>query len=266
MKKLKDNKAVGGDEIPNEAWKYGGERMEEWIREMCNRVWRGEEWPEEWKEGIVVPIVKKGEGRVVGEYRGVTLMNTLYKIYASVLAGRLRKEVEEKGLIPQNQTGFRKGLGVIDNIYVMNYVINRQLGRKGGKLVALFVDLKAAFDTVDRRELIRAMRERRVRKGLVERCEEVMEETISRKDGGQEKHIKERIKIGMTVMGQVWGIGKRRFEREWGKRIWLYDSLVWTVIGSFNAQDQRSLAECSVQYYMSMVCTRLDKLLWENSD
>lgn len=50
------------------------------------------------------------------DYRGVTLL-PLYKVYA-VLAERLKEEVEEKGLILQNQTGFKKGLGTIDNICV----------------------------------------------------------------------------------------------------------------------------------------------------
>lgn len=47
----------------------------------------------------------------------------------------------------------------IDNIYVINYLVNRQLVKKKS-LVALFVDLKAAFDSVDKRVLVEAMRER----------------------------------------------------------------------------------------------------------
>lgn len=58
--------------------------------------------------------------------------------------------MEEKGFIPQNQTGFKKGLGTLDNIFVLNYLFNKQMNRKGEKLVALFVDLRAAFDFVDR--------------------------------------------------------------------------------------------------------------------
>lgn len=50
-------------------------------------------------------------------------------------------------------------MGTIDNIYVLNYCINRQLGRKGRELVAMSIDLKAAFDLVDRGVLIGAMRE-----------------------------------------------------------------------------------------------------------
>jgi len=75
-------------------------------------------------------------------------MTTMYKIYVMMLTHRLRIECEEKKVIPQNQTGFRKGIGTMDNIYVINYLINRQLKKKK-KTVALFVDLKTAFDSVD---------------------------------------------------------------------------------------------------------------------
>jgi len=92
------------------------------IGRICNRNWRGDGWPDEWKEGMVIPIMKKGRGDVVKNYRWITIMPTLYKIYAVVLE-RLREEVEEKGLVPQNQTGFRRGMGAIDNIYVLTYLI-----------------------------------------------------------------------------------------------------------------------------------------------
>lgn len=64
MRKVKDKKAMGRDGIPNEVWKYGGEEVREWGWKLCNRVWRGEGRPEEWKEGVIVPVVKKGKGRV----------------------------------------------------------------------------------------------------------------------------------------------------------------------------------------------------------
>jgi len=94
-------------------WKHGGEKVEAWAWEFCNRIWRGEGWPGEWKEGIIVPIVKKGRGERVEEYRGVTLLVTLYKIYVMVLAERLNEEIEGKGIVPHNQMGFRRGMGII---------------------------------------------------------------------------------------------------------------------------------------------------------
>jgi len=362
---LKVGKAMGVDGIPNEVWKFGGEELEVWIREFCNRVWRGEGWPEMWKEGIIIPLVKKGEGEKVEDYRGITLMTSAYKIYVTILAGRIRAEVEEKGIMPANQTGFRKGMGTMDNIFTLNYLINKQLAKRKGMLVALFVDLKAAFDSVDRGVLIEAMRERGIREGLVKRVEEVMRETRNRvrvgremgssfwtergvrqgcplspllfnlvladleekmrrvrwggvklgeekvysllyaddmvlmaeeeegmrsvierlegyleekrlevnvrktkvmrfrkgggklrkrvwrwrgekleevkqytylgytvqRNGGQEAHIRERVRKAAAIMGRVWGIGKRRFGRDWGRRLWLFDRLVWTVMG-----------------------------------
>jgi len=45
IRKLKDRKAMGEDGVPNEAWKYGGEKTEKWAWEICRRVWRGEGWP-----------------------------------------------------------------------------------------------------------------------------------------------------------------------------------------------------------------------------
>lgn len=53
---------------------------------------------------------------------------------------------------------------------------------------------------------------------------------VFHRGGKQEEQMKDRIKRGMMIMRQVWGIGKRKFGGEWGKRIWLFDALVWTVL------------------------------------
>lgn len=102
----------------------------------------------------IVPIIKKGEGQEMKDYRGITIMPSMYKIYTAILAERVRKEVEAKNIIPDNQTGFRKGMGTIDQIYALNYLINRQLVKEKGKMTVLFIDLKAAFDSVNKERLI----------------------------------------------------------------------------------------------------------------
>ena len=186
VRKLKEGKAMGRDEIPNEAWKHRGERGLEIAWEICKRIWDGEGWPQGWREGIIVPLVKKGGGTKVQEYRGVTLMPTLYKIYATILVRRIEQEVEGKGMIPENQAGFRRGRGTVDHIYVLNYIIGKQVQMKKGKLVALFVDLRAAFGTLDRRTLWVAIEKRGVKEGLRERVREIYRETLSRvKVGGE---------------------------------------------------------------------------------
>lgn len=69
----------------------------------------------DWNEGTVVSIVKRGEGEKEGvkDYRGITLTQTAYRVYASVLAERLKKDVEGRELLPC-QAGFRKNRGAMD--------------------------------------------------------------------------------------------------------------------------------------------------------
>ncbi|XP_076243355.1 uncharacterized protein LOC143184778 [Calliopsis andreniformis] len=131
VKKLKDRKAVGKDGIENEVWKYRGRGVKTELRKFCNEVWRGEYWPEGWSMEEVVPILKKEDGKRVEDFRGVTLMDTAYKVYAEVLEGRLKKEIDERRIIPENQTRF---------------------SQQG--------DIKAAFDSVNRIKLWESMEER----------------------------------------------------------------------------------------------------------
>ncbi|XP_036145342.1 uncharacterized protein LOC118646472 [Monomorium pharaonis] len=49
-------------------------------------------------------------------------------------------------------------------------------------------------------------------------------------NGKQDGHVEERVKKGSAILGQIWGIGKRRFGRDWGRRLWLFDRLVWSVV------------------------------------
>lgn len=68
-------------------------------------------------------------------------------------------------------------MGTMDNIYTLNY-LGRQL--KSGKVVLLFVDLKAAFDSVDRRVLVKMMRRKVIAERLIDRVEKVLMKTRSR--------------------------------------------------------------------------------------
>lgn len=61
--------------MEGENLKYGGEKVREEIWKILNKVWKGEGWLKEWKTGLIVPLIKKGEGRKIEEYRGITLMS-----------------------------------------------------------------------------------------------------------------------------------------------------------------------------------------------
>lgn len=101
---------------------------------LVNNIWKKGGVPEDWNKGIINPIYKRGEKDKVKNYRDITLMNTAYKIYASILNEKLIKEVDSK--LQKTQFGFRAKRGVI--VYVLNYVLNKELNKKGGKIFAFF--------------------------------------------------------------------------------------------------------------------------------
>lgn len=116
-------------------------------------------------------LVLKKEGGRVEDYRGVTLTQTAYKVYTSVLAERLKAGSGRERDTASESNGLQKADRAINQIYVLNFMINRKVMEKKGKMVVLFVDIKAAFDSVDRDILLDSMRSRGVREGLVVRCE-----------------------------------------------------------------------------------------------
>lgn len=176
IRKLKKGKATGEDGIPNEAWIFIQARKEQEVCELLKKVWKGEGIPEDWKIGIISPLYKKGDKDKAENYRGITLLNTAYKLYAMEQNERMKEEIKEKGILPDTQAEFRKGRGTIDNIFILRHAAEKELSRKGGKLFTFFVDLKAAFDKINRQVLWAAMEKRGIRKGLVERVKELCKE------------------------------------------------------------------------------------------
>jgi len=83
----------------------------------------------------------------------------------------LRGEIKGKGSLPETQAGFRKERGIMDNVMILQQVINKEISKKRGKVYRFFVDLKAAFDKVDRKILWKAMEEE------IERVKEIYEQT-----------------------------------------------------------------------------------------
>jgi hypothetical protein len=116
---------------------YGTERMVERMAELMNGVYRGQER-------------RKTEP-------GITLLKTEYKLYTSVLSERMKREIEEKGVVPHSQAGFRKGRGTIDNMYILDHLEKSELKKKERRMCA---DFRTAFDKVGTEKMFEYMRER----------------------------------------------------------------------------------------------------------
>ena len=96
---------------------------------------------------IILPIYKNGNKLQVENYRGITLLPSIMKIFFSILTKRVCEWAESKNIIPVEQFGFRSGHRTTDPIFVLNCLIQRALAQNS-ELYCCFLDLKKAFDSV----------------------------------------------------------------------------------------------------------------------
>ena len=117
---------------------------------LFNHVFVTGQHPSAWSGAIIVPIHKSGEKDNLDNYRGVSLLSILGKVFAHVLNKRLTMRADENGKIAEEQSGFRTGHATIDNMLVLCAIIQRYLLKKSGKVFVCFADFKKAFDTINR--------------------------------------------------------------------------------------------------------------------
>ena len=109
VQRLRNGKAAGVDGVIGELLKEGGNWMITSLWVLCKRMYTDAEVPEEWTRAIKVPVLKKGTGEKFQQYRGVTLLSVVSKVYGMVLEKRLRRWCEERGVLVDEQMGFREG-------------------------------------------------------------------------------------------------------------------------------------------------------------
>jgi hypothetical protein len=148
IKKLKRGKAVGVDSYMNEIFMYGGEKIEQATWLLCREIFHREVFPKTWAQGLIFPIFKGGtneERYDPNKYRGITLLSVLGKIYASVLNDRATAWIEEKGILVEEQAGFRKDRATVDQLFILTETIRNR--RPLGTYVC-FIDIQKAYDRV----------------------------------------------------------------------------------------------------------------------
>ena len=153
IKKLKNRKACGIDNIINEFLKNCPYEMIVIITKIFNIVLDTGLIPTEWCIGMIKPLFKKkGSTMDPDNYRGITLLSCLAKLFTSCLNSRLTNFLENKKELGEEQAGFREGYSTLDHIFVLHSLIDFYLD-KNKRIYCLFVDYKKAFDLVDRSSL-----------------------------------------------------------------------------------------------------------------
>ncbi|UYV78723.1 hypothetical protein LAZ67_16002554 [Cordylochernes scorpioides] len=145
---LKNNKASGPDDIPNEIIKVLPDSYMGLLEQFYNRALIMGHYPTIWTKSIIHPIFKSGDKDNPSNYRGIALISNFSKLFTTILRSRLNEWVERRNVIPENQAGFRRGRSCVDLIFTLTSLIQLSLRKKRGKLYVFFVDLRKAFDTV----------------------------------------------------------------------------------------------------------------------
>ena len=148
IKMLKNNKASGEDRIFNEYIKATYDCMLNLYTELFNMILDSGVIPTQWICGNIVPIYKnKGDSTDPQNYRPITLLSCLGKLFTAIINERLNKYSDSVQLILENQAGFRRGLSTTDNIFSLYSLIELfKLFKK--KLYCAFIDFEKAFDSV----------------------------------------------------------------------------------------------------------------------
>ena len=152
---LKKGKAPGIDMISAEEITAAGEEGVDALFSLCRKIWRQEEFPEDWKRSIILPIHKKKDKLQCDNYRGISLLCHSQKLMASVILQRIKARTEE--ILTEEQAGFRPGRSTIDQLFSLR-LLTQYYFEHGKDLYICFVDFQKAFDSVWRRGLWQVMR------------------------------------------------------------------------------------------------------------
>ena len=108
------NKASGGDGIPVELFHIFKDDAVKVLHSICQQIWKSQQWPQDWKRSVFIPISKKGNAKECSNYRTIALISHSSKVILKILQARLQQYVNRE--LPVVQAGFRKGRRTRDQI------------------------------------------------------------------------------------------------------------------------------------------------------
>lgn len=156
---MKNNRAPGQDEVETEAIKLGGPILIKKILELFNLCLQNQKIPISWNDSLTILLYKKGDKTSLENYRPISLLDHLYKLYTRILTNRLESKFELYQ--PREQAGFRARYGTNDHLQCLKTLIEKTI-EYNRPLVLTFVDFHKAFDTVELTAIIKALNECRI--------------------------------------------------------------------------------------------------------
>ena len=117
------NKASGNDGIPVELFQILNNDAVKVLHSICQPIWKTQQWPQDWKRSVFIPIPKKGNSKECLNYCTIALISHASKVMLKIIQARLEQYVNDE--LPDVQVGFRKGRGTRDQIANIPCIIEK---------------------------------------------------------------------------------------------------------------------------------------------
>ena len=142
------NKARGGDGITAELFQILKDDAVKVLHSICQQIWKTQQWPQDWKVSVFIPIPKKDNAKECSNYCTIAQFSHASKVMFKVLQARLQQYVNRE--LPDVQAGFRKGRGFRDQIANICWIIEKATEFQKN---ICFIDCTKAFNCVDHNKL-----------------------------------------------------------------------------------------------------------------
>ena len=129
------NKASGGDGTPVELFQILKDDALKVQHSIYQQIWKTQQWPENWKRPVFIPIPRKGNGKECSNYHTIALISHTGKVMLKILQARLQQYMNYE--LRDVQAGFRKGRGTRDQIANICWIIEKECSRKISTLALL---------------------------------------------------------------------------------------------------------------------------------
>ena len=117
------NKASGSVGILVELFQIVKDDAVKVLHSICQQIWKTQQWPQDWKRSVFIPIPKTGNAKECSNYRTIALISHASKVMLRILQARLQQYLNRE--LPDVQAGFRKGRGTRDQIANMHWIIEK---------------------------------------------------------------------------------------------------------------------------------------------
>jgi hypothetical protein len=153
--KLNPDKATGPDNVSNRMLQHLPKTAMEAITGLFNRSWSQGIFPELWKQAHIHPIPKKPPIVAAKDFRPISLLSALGKVMEKVVAGQIYEECQRKHILDDHQYGFRRNTSTTHALVnLTNNIYNHIHSSKRNGTMAVLIDLKAAYDSVNHDQLL----------------------------------------------------------------------------------------------------------------